>query len=275
MFEASWGLFVVASLLLIVTPGQDMVLVMSRSIAQGAVAGVATAAGVSVGLVGHTVLAGLGLGAILQASEVLFTVLKLAGAAYLVWLGIQLLRQEREIEDRDLGVGEVGQRAVHEQSGCRAVRRAAQRELVVLREDQPQAEVEQVGGAAELEGRDQPFRGAQHRAQAERRQQRVADEPHADARRRRDTRRLALRDRARHHEQHVLPRRRDQRQRSDREQEPGGVDGGHGGSLDNREGGGSREKENGEWWILGRRGVDTPTLAKRPSTAIHDPPSPC
>ena len=94
MLEASWGLFVVASLLLIVTPGQDMVLVMSRSIAQGAAAGVATAAGVSVGLVGHTVLATLGLGAILQASELLFTVLKLVGAAYLVWLGLQLLRQD-------------------------------------------------------------------------------------------------------------------------------------------------------------------------------------
>ena len=94
MHDVSWWLFIVASIVLIVTPGQDMILVMSRSIAQGAVAGVATAAGVSVGLVGHTVLAGLGLGAILQASEVLFTVLKLAGAAYLVWLGIQLLRQD-------------------------------------------------------------------------------------------------------------------------------------------------------------------------------------
>ncbi len=72
MIEASWLLFVVASLVLIVTPGQDMILVMSRSIAQGAAAGVATAAGVSVGLVGHTVLATLGLGAILRTSEWLF-----------------------------------------------------------------------------------------------------------------------------------------------------------------------------------------------------------
>jgi len=44
-------LFIVASLVLIVTPGQDMVLVMSRSVAQGAAGGVATAGGVSVGLV--------------------------------------------------------------------------------------------------------------------------------------------------------------------------------------------------------------------------------
>ena len=74
------------------TPGQDMILVMSRSITQGSVAGVVTAAGVSVGLVGHTLLATLGLGALLQASETLFLVLKLVGAAYLVYLGVQLLR---------------------------------------------------------------------------------------------------------------------------------------------------------------------------------------
>ncbi|MFT3957123.1 MAG: LysE family translocator [Piscinibacter sp.] len=92
MHDISWLLFIVASLVIIVTPGQDMILVMSRSIAQGAAAGVATAAGVSVGLVGHTLLATLGLGAILRASDWLFMALKLAGAAYLVWLGVQLLR---------------------------------------------------------------------------------------------------------------------------------------------------------------------------------------
>ena len=68
MPEASWLLFTVASLVLIATPGQDMILVMSRSIAQGPAAGIATAAGVSLGLVGHTILATLGLGAILRTS---------------------------------------------------------------------------------------------------------------------------------------------------------------------------------------------------------------
>ncbi|MEQ1807461.1 MAG: LysE family translocator [Burkholderiaceae bacterium] len=91
MSEVTW-IFILASLLLIVTPGQDMVLVMSRSIAQGAAAGVVTAAGVSVGLVGHTVLATLGLGAILRTSQWLFVALKLVGAAYLVYLGVGLLR---------------------------------------------------------------------------------------------------------------------------------------------------------------------------------------
>ena len=94
MLDVSWWLFIVASLVLIDTPGQDMVLVMSRSIAQGEAAGVATAAGVSLGLVGHTVLATLGLGAILRTSEWLFVALKLAGAAYLVYLGFGLLRTQ-------------------------------------------------------------------------------------------------------------------------------------------------------------------------------------
>ena len=92
MIEASWTLFIIASLVLIATPGQDMILVMSRSIVQGPRAGVATAAGVSVGLVGHTILAALGLGAILRTSDVLFVVLKLVGAAYLIYLGVGLLR---------------------------------------------------------------------------------------------------------------------------------------------------------------------------------------
>jgi len=92
LIDASWVVFAVASLVLIATPGQDMILVMSRSIAQGAPAGVVTAGGVSAGLVGHTVLATLGLGAILRTSEWAFVVLKLVGAGYLVYLGIGLLR---------------------------------------------------------------------------------------------------------------------------------------------------------------------------------------
>jgi threonine/homoserine/homoserine lactone efflux protein len=92
MADTHWALFVAASLLLIATPGQDMILVMSRSVALGVAAGVATAAGVSVGLVGHTVLATLGLGALLRTSEWLFVALKLIGAAYLVWLGVQQWR---------------------------------------------------------------------------------------------------------------------------------------------------------------------------------------
>jgi threonine/homoserine/homoserine lactone efflux protein len=103
MLEVAWWLFLATSLLLIITPGQDMVLVMSRSIAQGPAAGIATAAGVSVGLVGHTVLATLGLGAVLRTSEWLFVALKLVGAAYLIYLGVQLLRARPQPLDAAAG----------------------------------------------------------------------------------------------------------------------------------------------------------------------------
>lgn len=96
MIDVSWLLFIVASLVLIATPGQDMLLVMSRSVAQGTGAGVATAAGVSIGLVGHTLLATLGLGAVLRASEGLFTTLKLVGAAYLLYLGLSMIFAKRD-----------------------------------------------------------------------------------------------------------------------------------------------------------------------------------
>jgi len=85
------GLYVFASLALILTPGQDMLYVITRSLAQGRFAGVCSAIGVSIGILVHTALAALGVGAILMASEALFVTLKLVGAAYLVYLGIGLL----------------------------------------------------------------------------------------------------------------------------------------------------------------------------------------
>ena len=91
MTEAQILVFIVTSLVIIITPGQDMILVMSRAISQGSGAGIVTAAGVSVGLVGHTLLAALGLGSLLMASELLFTILKVVGAGYLIYLGARLL----------------------------------------------------------------------------------------------------------------------------------------------------------------------------------------
>ena len=91
MTQAQILLFIFTSLAIIITPGQDMILVMSRAISQGSKAGIITAAGVSLGLLGHTFLTAFGLGSLLQASELLFTILKLVGAAYLVYLGIRLI----------------------------------------------------------------------------------------------------------------------------------------------------------------------------------------
>ena len=99
MNEPQIVFFLVTSLLVILIPGQDMVLVMSRGMTQGASAGIVTAAGVSVGLLGHTILAALGLGALLLSSELLFTVLKYIGAIYLAYLGIKLIfTQATELE---------------------------------------------------------------------------------------------------------------------------------------------------------------------------------
>jgi threonine/homoserine/homoserine lactone efflux protein len=85
------GVYVAASLALIATPGQDMLYVITRALAQGRLAGVCSALGVCCGILVHTAIAALGIGALLQASETLFLAVKLAGAAYLVWLGLRLL----------------------------------------------------------------------------------------------------------------------------------------------------------------------------------------
>ena len=74
------------------TPGQDFMLVITRSIAMGRKAGMATIAGVSISLIIHSVLVAFGLGALLQTSELLFTVMKIIGALYLLYLGVKTFR---------------------------------------------------------------------------------------------------------------------------------------------------------------------------------------
>jgi threonine/homoserine/homoserine lactone efflux protein len=92
--DSPLALYVVASLALILTPGQDMIYVATRSLAQGRFAGVCSALGVIVGILVHTALAAAGVSAILQASESLFLALKLVGAGYLAYLGIRLILSE-------------------------------------------------------------------------------------------------------------------------------------------------------------------------------------
>ena len=89
--DANLSLYIVASLALILTPGQDMMYVMSRGLAQGRLAGLYSAIGVVIGILVHTALAAFGVGAILAASEGLFLLLKFVGAAYLAYLGVKLL----------------------------------------------------------------------------------------------------------------------------------------------------------------------------------------
>ena len=85
-------LFVAAGLLLNITPGADLALIGARSAAQGFRSGAAAALGVGAGCFVHVAAAALGLSALIASSAAAFTVLRWVGAAYLVWLGIGLLR---------------------------------------------------------------------------------------------------------------------------------------------------------------------------------------
>ena len=85
-------LFVMGALALVASPGPDFLYVLSRGIAQGPKAGILSAVGISLGLLVHTALASLGLTVLLQTSFVAFQIVKFAGAIYLIYLGVKMLR---------------------------------------------------------------------------------------------------------------------------------------------------------------------------------------
>lgn len=88
---ASFSLFFAAAIVLAVTPGPGMFYVLTRSIKGGRREGYASAAGTAVGGLFHVLAAALGISAVLAASAEAFTVVKYAGAAYLIYLGIRAL----------------------------------------------------------------------------------------------------------------------------------------------------------------------------------------
>jgi threonine/homoserine/homoserine lactone efflux protein len=95
----SWPLlsaFLVASFILAVTPGPGVFYIVTRSLLQGRRAGLASVAGVALGNLGNAVGASIGLAALFAVSSLAFTVVKYAGALYLVHLGIQALRAPGE-----------------------------------------------------------------------------------------------------------------------------------------------------------------------------------
>src|SRR2546423_8850753 len=93
MFDAHrFLLFLAAALLLAITPGPGIFYVLARSLAGGRAEGVLSSLGTLVGGCVHVVAAALGLSALLAASAIAFGAVKYAGALYLVWLGIQMIR---------------------------------------------------------------------------------------------------------------------------------------------------------------------------------------
>ncbi|WP_432257710.1 LysE family translocator [Cupriavidus sp. TMH.W2] len=94
-FLPPWPLltaFVLASLALAITPGPAVVYIVTRTLAQGRQAGLASIGAVALGNLGNAIGASLGLAVLFSVSALAFTVVKYAGAAYLIWLGIRALR---------------------------------------------------------------------------------------------------------------------------------------------------------------------------------------
>ena len=87
-------LFMTATLALNLAPGPDMLYVSTRSLAQGRRAGVISALGIAAGAVVHTLAIASGLAALLRAVPVAYDIVRLIGAAYLIWLGVQAIRSK-------------------------------------------------------------------------------------------------------------------------------------------------------------------------------------
>ena len=90
----NFPLFLVSCILLNITPGQDTLYIVGRSVAQGKLAGAWSVCGIMTGVLIHTLLAALGLSTILATSALAFGIVKFAGAGYLIWLGVEMLRRD-------------------------------------------------------------------------------------------------------------------------------------------------------------------------------------
>lgn len=105
MFDAvNLGLFVVASVVLLVAPGPAVLYIVARSLDQGRTAGLVSVAGVALGSLVHVIAAALGVSALLISSATAFRVVKYVGAAYLIYLGIRRL-----VGGDDVAAGEAEQ----------------------------------------------------------------------------------------------------------------------------------------------------------------------
>lgn len=86
-----YWLFIATAIVLILTPGQDTFFILGRSLSSGRSAGISAALGITAGSVIHTILAALGLSALLATSPYAFMAVKFAGAAYLFYIGVKSL----------------------------------------------------------------------------------------------------------------------------------------------------------------------------------------
>jgi threonine/homoserine/homoserine lactone efflux protein len=94
--------FLIAAFMLNVAPGPDMLYVIGRSVGQGRKAGIVSSLGVFVGCWMHILAAAFGIAALLRSSPVAFNVVRYAGAAYLIYLGIKMLAQKTDMTSQHL-----------------------------------------------------------------------------------------------------------------------------------------------------------------------------
>ena len=94
----SYTLFLATALVLVLTPGPDTVLILSRTLASGSSAGVMTLAGTQIGNVIHAVLAGIGVSTVVLLFPVAFTALKILGVVYLLYLAVVAWRAPATLE---------------------------------------------------------------------------------------------------------------------------------------------------------------------------------
>ena len=88
----NYSAFLLAGILLNITPGNDSIYIISRSISQGRKAGIVSVLGIGTGALVHIGFAACGLSAVLAASSIAYGAVRIAGAAYLIFVGIALLR---------------------------------------------------------------------------------------------------------------------------------------------------------------------------------------
>jgi threonine/homoserine/homoserine lactone efflux protein len=98
-----YWLFIGTGILLNLTPGQDTMFILGRSLGGGLRAGIASAFGIAVGSICHTLAAALGFSAIIATSAIAFTIVKLLGAAYLIFLGARMLLSRAPAQGDDFG----------------------------------------------------------------------------------------------------------------------------------------------------------------------------
>jgi threonine/homoserine/homoserine lactone efflux protein len=91
--SSTLAVFLLASLVLALTPGPAVLYLVTRTLSQGKSAGLASIGGIALGNLGNAAIASCGLAMVLAVSARAFTIVKLAGAAYLVYLGLKQLRQ--------------------------------------------------------------------------------------------------------------------------------------------------------------------------------------